>query len=75
MEKVKEVFAQVIAASATSAAMSALASLKVRKNVFFPSVTVNSPTLGSLELQKNIKNVLIDQIGTLVPAKNDNLFL
>lgn len=60
MEKVKEVFAQVIAASATSAAMSALASLKVRKNVFFPSVTVSSPTLGSLELQKNIKNVLID---------------
>lgn len=75
MEKVKEVFAQVIAASATSAAMSALASVKVRKNVLCPSVTVSSPTFDSLELQKNIKNVLIDQIGTLVPAKNDNLFL
>lgn len=50
MEKAKEMFAQIIAASATSAAMSALTSIKVKRNILCPSVTVTSPTFDSLEL-------------------------
>ena len=75
MEKAREIFAQVVASAATSAAMSVITGSKIKRQFISPKITVGAPTLNSLELQKNIKGVLVDQLGAIIPKGGDNLFM